>query len=306
MLRLLIVGTLLAGGAAMAVELSPSAKDLAELEKNFTERERQALERAAELSVTDQEGRAADRVDVTATETSTTETITVKKRHGVVAANTLWDMAKFYYEDPFQWPVIFEANKHRIKDPHWIYPGQTFIIPGLDKMVTVVKEIPVAQPVPVAVPEPEPELRDEEEPEPEPVHYQPDEGEGIVIPDDLSVYMPSGMAGQRPSMYRMKMPDSWRADGVVVKFRGRESMVAAGDVIRVRIKSDQSVRKRQRYSVYRKASATESDVDQKAKYMQKIGLIEIIKRTKKKNEYRARVLKSGGSIMLKDQLKRTD
>ncbi len=302
MLRLFFVG-MLAGGAATAQDLSPSAKDLAVLETKFTDEDRAALERAAELSAADQEGRDEEVVETAKTDSSITQTIKVKKRHGVVQANTLWDMAKFYYEDPFKWWVIFEANKHRIKDPHWIYPGQKFIIPGLDKMVTVVKEIPQPVSVPVVVPVPAPEPELEEEPEPEPVEYSSDEGEGVNIPDDLSVEFPKGMAGQQPSMYRMKMADSWQADGVVVRFRGRESIVAAGDVLRVRISSGHKVRKRQRYSVYRKAAATEADVDQNGKYMQKVGLIEIIKRTKKKNEYRARVLKSGGSVMLNDLLK---
>ncbi|MGW8265663.1 MAG: LysM peptidoglycan-binding domain-containing protein [Longimicrobiales bacterium] len=52
--------------------------------------------------------------------------------HEVVKGNTLWDLAGHYLGNPFLWPLIYEANRDRIKDPHWIYPGQIFIIPGLE------------------------------------------------------------------------------------------------------------------------------------------------------------------------------
>lgn len=52
--------------------------------------------------------------------------------HEVVTGNTLWDLAARFYGDPYQWPVIYEANEDRIVDPHWIYPGQILTIPGLE------------------------------------------------------------------------------------------------------------------------------------------------------------------------------
>lgn len=52
--------------------------------------------------------------------------------HEVVRGNTLWDLAQQFYGDPYQWPVIHEANRDRVVDPHWIYPGQILTIPGLE------------------------------------------------------------------------------------------------------------------------------------------------------------------------------
>jgi len=52
--------------------------------------------------------------------------------HTVVKGNTLWHLAEHYLGNPFLWPLIYEANTDRIADPHWIYPGQVFIIPGLE------------------------------------------------------------------------------------------------------------------------------------------------------------------------------
>lgn len=50
--------------------------------------------------------------------------------HVVKQGDTLWDLAQQYLGDPFQWPQIYQLNTALIKDPHWIYPGQEFRIPG--------------------------------------------------------------------------------------------------------------------------------------------------------------------------------
>ena len=50
--------------------------------------------------------------------------------HTVKRGDTLWDLAATYLGDPFQWPQIYQLNKDKIKDPHWIYPDQVFALPG--------------------------------------------------------------------------------------------------------------------------------------------------------------------------------
>lgn len=56
---------------------------------------------------------------------------TNQKKHTVIKGDTLWDIAGFYYEDPFLWPVIYKANQDSISDPHWIYPDEVFVIPNV-------------------------------------------------------------------------------------------------------------------------------------------------------------------------------
>jgi LysM repeat protein len=75
--------------------------------------------------------------------------------HTVVEGETLWDLAQRYYQDPFEWPRIYEANRDRITDPHWIYPTQELVIPGLQAQV---REMEVV--TPAAEPEPEISERD--------------------------------------------------------------------------------------------------------------------------------------------------
>ncbi len=51
--------------------------------------------------------------------------------HRVVKGECLWYIAGYdrIYGNPLQWPLIYKANKNRIKNPDLIYPGQVFRIP---------------------------------------------------------------------------------------------------------------------------------------------------------------------------------
>ncbi len=60
--------------------------------------------------------------------------------HIVVRGDTLWDLAQRYYDNPFLWPQIWDANKY-IPNAHWIYPSDPVIIPPL----TPISEEMIAQ-----------------------------------------------------------------------------------------------------------------------------------------------------------------
>lgn len=51
------------------------------------------------------------------------------RRYTVVRGDCLWLIAQRYYGNGGLWPRIFDANRGQIKDPHWIFPGQVFVIP---------------------------------------------------------------------------------------------------------------------------------------------------------------------------------
>ena len=47
--------------------------------------------------------------------------------HVVAKGDTLWQLAKKYYGNPYLWPQIWEKNKY-VQDAHWIYPGDPLIL----------------------------------------------------------------------------------------------------------------------------------------------------------------------------------
>lgn len=49
----------------------------------------------------------------------------------VKAGDTLWDLARQYLADPFLWPLIYEANRRNVQNPHRIFPNARLIIPML-------------------------------------------------------------------------------------------------------------------------------------------------------------------------------
>lgn len=63
-----------------------------------------------------------------------------QKVHVVKKGDTLWDLSGYYYSNPFIWRNIYNANMEKIQDPHWIYPGQEFIIPDVPADETSVSE----------------------------------------------------------------------------------------------------------------------------------------------------------------------
>jgi nucleoid-associated protein YgaU len=53
------------------------------------------------------------------------------EERSVVKGDCLWKIAgdKNVYGDPYQWPLIYDANKDQIKNPNLIYPKQNLKIP---------------------------------------------------------------------------------------------------------------------------------------------------------------------------------
>jgi hypothetical protein len=67
--------------------------------------------------------------------TAQVERVEREREHVVRRGDTLWDLAGMYLGNPFVWPQIFAANTHIVANPHWIYPQQVLIIPGLRETV---------------------------------------------------------------------------------------------------------------------------------------------------------------------------
>ena len=48
--------------------------------------------------------------------------------HIIVEGDTLWDLAGRYFENPFLWPQLWDANRY-VENPHLIYPGDPLRFP---------------------------------------------------------------------------------------------------------------------------------------------------------------------------------
>ena len=77
-----------------------------------------------------------------------------ERTHQVIRGETLWALAERHLGNPFRWPLIFEANRQSIRNPHLIFPGQVFVIPGLPGEPATVHEVAVAVVGEVRAPDP--------------------------------------------------------------------------------------------------------------------------------------------------------
>ena len=44
-------------------------------------------------------------------------------------SDNLWRISRELYGKGIRWSTIYQANKDQIRSPHWIYPGQVFVLP---------------------------------------------------------------------------------------------------------------------------------------------------------------------------------
>lgn len=81
----------------------------------------------------------------------------VPETHTVKQGDTLWGISKTYFNDPLQWPRLYQMNTAVVEDPHWIYPGEVIKLRSDVAITTVPTTAPAAdstQPVaPVSVAE---------------------------------------------------------------------------------------------------------------------------------------------------------
>ena len=61
-------------------------------------------------------------------------TVPTIEQYTVINHDCLWKIAGKVYQDAFQWPALFKANRDQIQDPDLIYPKQVLVVDrGQDK-----------------------------------------------------------------------------------------------------------------------------------------------------------------------------
>ena len=79
-----------------------------------------------------------------ARESETKDTVVcLCEQYTVRKGDSLWWIAKYkdIYNDPYLWPIIYEANKDIIKNPKRLYPGQELDIPRGGFLPQEIKDI---------------------------------------------------------------------------------------------------------------------------------------------------------------------
>ena len=222
-------------------------------------------------------------------------TAAAEVRHTVVQDEHLWALAKRYYKNPLLWRAIHEANRDKIKDPHWIFPGQVLVIP--ESAASEPAETAAAATAPASSPSAPPAAKALPAP-PKTPEPQPQE---TALAEDLMTRMPPSAVTFGAD--RLKAPKGWKEDGRITVFEGREVMAAQGDVVNGKIAANAAVAVGDTLVVYRADAPREMDDDPKGSYLQKVGLVEV-KEKVGKSEYRLLILKSGDSLQLDDLLKK--
>lgn len=101
-----------------------------ELRKAMAAQAKAAREAMAAKEAQQQAPVAASSMDQRTLSTSRSSIGTGEDTYTVVKGDSLWGIAgkDSVYSNSYQWPLIYKANRHKIKDADLIYPGQNFDI----------------------------------------------------------------------------------------------------------------------------------------------------------------------------------
>jgi hypothetical protein len=151
--------------------------------------------------------------------------------HGVKEGDTLWDIAGYYYQNPFLWPYVWRANLAQIEDPHWIYPEQQFVIPpSPEQGLTALPPEETGYAPPVAAPPPTPVDKEETEvisvvtPEPKLFSAEMMHRVGVVVADMMEPW--ARIIGTEPA-------DQEMITAYKITYIDRSADLAEGDMLTV-------------------------------------------------------------------------
>jgi hypothetical protein len=223
--------------------------------------------------------------------------------HTVIKGDTLWDLAGKYYEDPYKWGRIWEANRDAIRNPHLIYPDQQVRIPGVTPESAPVAEAPAAAAPASEAPAAEAPAGEEAaaapaeeaaqapaQPAAEEEAEAPAEEPAAVAaaPEEAPVEDPQPPAvvpKKKPSRYvatdlgsdNFIVDENWEADGYVLKDEHAKLMIAQDDVVYLNVGASDGAKPYMRGGIYRRGGKVK-DPDTRARLgylMRRIGTFQL-------------------------------
>lgn len=93
---------------------------------NVVARSEVPFEREVEVAILKPTGMTASADGATLTGAVEMETVIIKR------GDNLWRIARGAWGKGIRWSTIYQANADQIRNPHWIYPGQVFVMPKGD------------------------------------------------------------------------------------------------------------------------------------------------------------------------------
>lgn len=225
------------------------------------------------------------------------------KTHTVTGGDTLWDLSDKYYQDPYKWGKIYNANLQTVANPDRIYPREELVIPDITEEVRPVRT-PAAISGADSFREPgvsvsevrQPAATAAAAPRPAPARA----GDLFLDSEDkLSEEMPEHHKEWASGV--KIVPEGWREDGVITaKLKNddeflNESMAVSGAMLQIAMRDSALVKPGDYLAVYLKgAMAFDKSGKELGLEVQPAGLAEVV--SVDGSEVKARVVEAVTAI----------
>lgn len=181
----------------------------------------------------------------------------------IIKGDTLWDLSGKFYQDPWLWKRIWQANPY-VVNPDLIYYDKTLVIPGAPTTASqedqAMEQQAQTEQAPASA-EPSQEAPAAEEPSSEEAMAQPveettssqteSEQTASAVPS-LSELSQTGSERRLFSGDSFVAPRDWEFDGFITAERDQKLMVSAGDIVYLDMGSQQGIAPKTQCLVYRK------------------------------------------------------
>ncbi|MBI4395979.1 MAG: LysM peptidoglycan-binding domain-containing protein [Elusimicrobia bacterium] len=211
----------------------------------------------------------------------------------VKQGDTLWGLAGRFFQDPYKWKNIWEANKDLVKDPDLIFPQQRFTIPGRAGIADVKEPVEPAEEPEAEAEEPEQAQAPEEPAQEEPAAEPEKKAESSVSMEDRE----NGGFVADPK---------WKGDGRIVGDQDKKMLISQDDIVYLDIGLSEGVREGMRGVIYRKSKRVIKNLETREKLgvmVRRIGMLRIA--NVEENRSTAVILTSVDPVKIGDAVKLT-